>query len=159
MTRLVEHIESPASREEAFAYIADFARQAEWDPNTVSSRRIDAGPLGPGARFALQVRMGPREVPMEYRITEYEAPARVVLVGEGSNVWSQDDITFAETPRGTRVEYAAEIRLGGLLGIVQPLLGRAFASIGRNAAAGMKRELDRLAASASQGPRHGDPAD
>jgi hypothetical protein len=158
MTHLVEHIESSASREEAFAYVADFARQAEWDPNTLSSRRIDAGPVGKGARFALQVRMGPRAVPMEYRITEFEAPARVVLVGEGSGVWSQDEITFAEVPGGTRVQYAAEIRLKGLLGLLQPLLGRAFTSLGRNAATGMQRELDKLAASAPPLPRHADEA-
>ena len=36
------------------------------------------------ARFALEVRIGGRTAPMEYRITEYDHPRRVVLVGEGS---------------------------------------------------------------------------
>ncbi len=146
MTRLVEHLETPLDREAAFRYVADFSRQAEWDPNTVSSRRIDEGDLGVGARFALEVRMGRRVVPMEYRVTEWQAPTRVVLVGEGSGVWTQDDITFTEAGTGTRVEYVADIRLSVLLGVIQPLLGRAFAGIGRGAVTGMKRELDRLAA-------------
>jgi carbon monoxide dehydrogenase subunit G len=145
MTRLSEQVTSPVDRESAFAYVADFARQAEWDPNTASSRRIDAGPLGVGARFALEVRIGPRRAPMEYRITEFEPPSRVVLVGEGSGVWSRDEITFTETGDGTRVDYVAEIRLSGILGLLQPLFGRAFASVGRNAVAGMKRQLDVLA--------------
>ena len=130
----------------AFAYVADFSRQAEWDPNTVSSKRIDDGDLGVGARFALNVKMGTRTTPMEYRITEYQAPSRVVLVGEGSGVWSQDIITFSDDPAGTRVDYVAEIKLSGLLGAIQPLLGRAFAGIAKGAVAGMKRELDALAA-------------
>jgi hypothetical protein len=146
MTTLVEHVTTPLAREAAFAYVADFARQAEWDPNTVSSRRIDDGEVGTGARFALVVKMGIRTTPMEYRITEYQAPDVVVLVGEGSGVWSQDTITFSDATEGTRIDYVAEIRLSGLLGAIQPLLGRAFAGIAKGAVTGMKRELDALAA-------------
>ena len=76
MTRLAEHLITTLDRETAFRYVADFSRQAEWDPNTVSARRIDTGDLGVGARFALEVRVGRRTVPMEYRITEFEAPTR-----------------------------------------------------------------------------------
>jgi carbon monoxide dehydrogenase subunit G len=146
MTTLAESIHTPLAREAAFAYVADFARQAEWDPNTLSSRRVDAGPVGVGARFALEVRIGRRSAPMEYRITEHERPHRVVLVGEGSGVWSKDEITFTDEADGTRVDYVASIRLSGLLGLLQPLLGSAFRSIARGAAEGMKRELDALAA-------------
>jgi hypothetical protein len=146
VTRLMEQVETRLGRDAAFAYVADFARQAEWDPNTVSSRRIDGGALGVGARFALEVRMGSRVVPMEYRISELRAPSRVVLVGQGPGIWTEDAITFTEAGSGTRVEYVADIRLSGILGLMQPLLGRAFAAIGRGAVAGMKRELDRLAA-------------
>jgi hypothetical protein len=147
MTTLTERVTTPLAREAAFAYVADFSHQAEWDPNTASSRRIDDGELGVGARFTLNVKMGARTTPMEYRITEYQAPTQVVLVGEGSGVWSQDRITFSEAPGGTRVDYVAEIRLSGLLGAIQPLLGRAFAGIAKGAVTGMKRELDALAAS------------
>ena len=145
MTRLAEHLETSLGRAEAFAYVSDFSRQAEWDPNTVSSRRVDEGDPGVGARFALEVKVGSRVTPMEYRITEHEAPSRLVLVGEGSGIWTEDTITFRETAGATRVDYVAEIRLSGAMGLVQPLLGRAFAAIAREAVAGMKRELDRLA--------------
>jgi hypothetical protein len=146
VTRIAENLRTTLEPEAAFRYVADFSRQAEWDPNTMSARRIDAGDLGVGARFALEVKMGRKTVPMEYRITEFEAPTRVVLVGEGDGVWSQDVITFTPVPDGTRVDYVAEIKLGGLLGLVQPLLSPAFARIGRGAVEGMQRELDRLAA-------------
>ena len=152
MTTIRETLTTRLSQGDAFDYVADFARQAEWDPNTVSSRRIDEGPLGVGARFELVVRMGRRPTSMEYRITEYEAPERVVLVGEGSGIWSRDDISFRGVPDGTLVEYRAEVRLGGILRFVQPLLGRAFTSIGRGAADGMRRELDARARGASAGP-------
>jgi dehydrogenase/reductase SDR family protein 12 len=146
MTKLIERVSSPLDRQAAFDYIADFARQAEWDPNTVASQRIDDGELGVGARFALDVKIGRKSAPMEYPITEYDPPNRVVLIGEGSGVWTEDTISFTETADGTTVDYLAEIRLSGFMGLIQPLLGRAFTSIGRGAVAGMKRELDRLAA-------------
>jgi hypothetical protein len=146
MTRLVEQIHTRLPVDAAFAHVADFARQAEWDPNTRSSKRIDDGPLGIGARFALEVNVGGRAAPMEYRITEFDPPRRVVLVGEGSGVWSSDEITFTPEPDGTRVDYVAVIRLQGPLGLIQPLLGGRFATIGREAAAGMRRWLDEQSA-------------
>ena len=148
MTKLTEHVTTPLDRDAAFAYVADFAKQAEWDPNTVSAKRVDSGELGVGARFALEVKLGRRVAPMEYRITQYEVPARVVLVGEGSGVWTEDEITFTETPEGTRVDYTAEIKLSGFMGLLQPLLGRAFDGIAKGAVTGMKRELDALAETA-----------
>ena len=146
MTRLERSIETPLAREAAFDYVADWSRQAEWDPNTASSQQIGDGGPAVGARYSLEVKMGPRSVPMEYRITELASPSRVVLVGEGSGIWTEDTITFSESGSGTRVDYVADIRLKGLLGVVQPLLGRAFDGIAEGAVAGLKRELDAQAA-------------
>jgi hypothetical protein len=81
----------------------------------------------------------------------FDPSARVVLVGAGSGVSAVDEIRFERTAGGTRVDYTADIRLGGLMRFVQPFLGRAFANLGRNAVEGMQRELDARAASDAQG--------
>jgi dehydrogenase/reductase SDR family member 12 len=146
MTRLTETLTSPVGIEQAFAYIADWSRQAEWDPNTTASRQIGEGGPAVGARHELEVKMGSRRVPMEYRITELEPPTRLVLEGEGSGIRARDVITFSQLPDGTRVDYVAEIELSGMLGLLQPLLARALDGIGKRAVAGMQRELDALAA-------------
>jgi hypothetical protein len=145
-TRVVEEVRTTLGRAEAFGYVADFDHQAAWDPNTVTSRRLTDEPLAVGSRFALVVRMGRGTVPMEYRITELAPPERVVLVGEGERIWTEDVIEFREEGGTTVVTYAARIRLTGRLGLIQPLLGRAFRAVGQGAAAGLQRELDRLAA-------------
>ena len=142
MAKLVAHIETALVREPAFAYIADFANQAEWDPNTVSSTRIDTAELGVGSRFKLEVKAGPRVLTMEYRITEYEPPERVVLIGEGSGVWSEDVISFTDTPDGTRVEYAVELDVSGYLAILRPILPRYLDRLAEGVKEGMRRELD-----------------
>jgi hypothetical protein len=142
MTKLHETIETALERDAAFAYIADWSRQAEWDPNTVSASRIGEGEPEVGARYALEVKGFRAPMPMEYRITELVAPDRLVLVGEGSGVWTEDVLTFAETDAGTQVDYRAEIKLSGLLRLVEPFLGRYFDGLGSGVAEGMKRELD-----------------
>jgi hypothetical protein len=144
-SRLVEEVRTTASQAAAFSYTSDFDHQADWDPNTISARRITEPPVDVGSRFALEVRMGPRSIPMEYRVTILEPPHRVVLVGEGRGIWSEDDISFRPDGSTTVVRYEARIRLGGLLGLIQPLLGRQMRRIGTEAAAGLARELDRLA--------------
>jgi carbon monoxide dehydrogenase subunit G len=145
MTRIQERIETALPLDEAFDYIADFANSQEWDPGTVASRPLDDGPVGPGSRYALEVRIGSRVAPMEYRIRDFDRPHRVVLTGSGSGVEAVDDIRFERLGQRTIIDYTADIRLGGLLRFVQPFLGGAFRKIGRDAAAGMTEALARLA--------------
>jgi len=146
MTKLHERIETTLPIEEAFAFIADFANSSRWDPGVAASERIDAGPVGLGARFRLGVRMRGRVAPMEYRITTFEPPTRVVLTGEGSNVSAVDEIVFEKTATGTAIDYTADIRLGGWMRLAQPFAGGAFEKIARDALGGMQKALDERAA-------------
>jgi carbon monoxide dehydrogenase subunit G len=83
---------------------------------------------------------------MEYRITAFEAPRRVVLTGEGSGVSAVDEIRFKPAGSGTRIEYTADIRLGGWMRLIQPLVGGAFEKIAKDALGGMQHALDERAA-------------
>ncbi len=142
MTKLHETVETTLDRASAFAYISDWSRQAEWDPNTVSVEPIGEGGPEVGARYALKVKGFRSPMPMEYRITELVEPERLVLIGEGSGVWTEDVITFVETDTGTKVDYEAEIKLSGALKLLQPFLGRYFDNLGQGVVEGMARELD-----------------
>jgi carbon monoxide dehydrogenase subunit G len=145
MTRLHERIQTRLNPEAAFAYIADFANASAWDPGIATSEREDGGPLGVGSRFRLGVRMGGRVLPMLYRITVYDAPRRVVVEGDGSGVHAIDEIRFESSGDGTAVDYTADIRLGGILGLAQPFLGGALDRLAKAALGGMKTTLDDLA--------------
>ncbi len=145
MPTIRETIQTSLDRDAAFAFIADFANSAVWDPGTATSERVDDGPVRVGSRFQLGVRMRGRVAPMEYRITTLEAPRRVVLAGSGSGVRATDDITFTERPDGTRIDYVAEIHLEGWMRLIEPFVGGAFVKIGRDARDGMQRSLDERA--------------
>src|SRR3954466_4801962 len=133
MPRLHETIETRLPLDDAFAFVADFANAPRWDPGTVTSTRIDEGPLGAGARYALGVRMRGRVAPMEYRVTGWEPGRRVVLRGTGSGVEAVDSILFSPANAGTRVDYTADIRLTGWMRLLAPFAGGAFRKIASNA--------------------------
>jgi carbon monoxide dehydrogenase subunit G len=145
MTRLHEEIETSLPMDVAFSFVADFANSERWDPGVRSSVRVDQGPVAVGATYQLQVRMGGRFAPMEYRVTAFEPGRRVVLAGKGSGVTAVDEIAFTPTPSGTHIDYTADIKLGGVLGLFQPLLGGAFRKVATGAREGMKRTLDEMA--------------
>jgi len=154
MTTLHEQVETTLPIEDVFDYIADFANSQEWDPGVATAERLDEGPVGLGSRFRLGVRLGPRVGTMDYRISVFEPPTRVVLVGSGSGVSAVDDIRLERLATGTRLDYTADIRLGGILRLAEPFLGATFAAIGRNAADGMQRTLSAQATAARQGRDH-----
>jgi len=149
MPVLREQITTSLPIGEAFTFIANFANSMLWDPGVASSRRIDDGPLGVGARYLLQVRMRGGVVPMEYVVTAFDPPNRVVLAGSGSSVSAVDEIRFDSTRGGTRIDYIADIRLRGLLRLLEPFAGGAFEKIGRAARDGMERALAQRAAAST----------
>jgi carbon monoxide dehydrogenase subunit G len=154
MTTLHEQVETTLPIDDVFEYVADFANSQEWDPGVATAERLDDGPVGVGTRFRLGVRLGPRVGTMDYRISVFEPPTRVVLVGSGSGVSAVDEMRLERLATGTRLDYTAEIRLGGILRLAEPFLGTTFATIGRNAADGMQRTLRAQATAAQQGRDH-----
>ena len=148
MAVLTERIDTALGIEDAFAFVADFANSAQWDPGVATSEQVGDGPVRVGTRYRLGVRMAGRVAPMEYTITRLDAPRRVVLTGEGSGVYAVDDISFEPAGSGTTIRYTADIRLRGVMRLLAPFAGAAFRRIADNARAGMQRTLDERAAAA-----------
>ena len=146
MPVLKERIETRLPVEEAFAFVADFANAASWDPGVASSEREGPGPVAVGARYRLGVRMGSRVAPMVYAVTKLEPPRRVVLEGHGSGVAATDDIRFEAGGAGTVITYVADIQLVGWRRVLAPFAGAAFRRVAANAKAGMARALEERAA-------------
>lgn len=100
------------------------------------------GPVALGSRFRLVAAFLGRRIPLEYRITAFERPARVVLRADDGKVRSTDEITVVPADGGSRVTYDAELTLAGPLGrAIDPVLGLVFRRIGDRAAAGLRATL------------------
>ena len=136
-------IQSKKSPDEAFEYLADFAHAREWDPGVVEGENLTGQPIGPDSRFRLVARFLGLQVPLEYRISIFEPPRRVVFQADQDAVRSTDEIRVVPVGAGTSVTYDADLRLKGPLGrLMDPLLGLAFRRIGDRAAVGLGKALN-----------------
>jgi hypothetical protein len=132
MPHNVDTVSSAMDPADLFDYMAEFSNAAEWDPGTVSARRLGDGPVGLGSRFELIVRFAGRESPFVYEITEYERPRRVVLVAETGAASVTDTMSIAaDSGGGSVLTYDARLELKGARRLFSPLMsvlfGRVFA--------------------------------
>lgn len=142
MARYVVHVRSPRPPAESFAYMADLSNLAEWDPGVVLVEQSAGEGAGPEAVFDVVVRGLRGPLTLRYHTTHYEPPSSVVARAESKRLTSLDTITVRAEGSGSVVTYDAELKLNGLLGLADPLLGLSFKRIGDRAAAGLIRALD-----------------
>lgn len=143
MARYRTSVSTGRRPDDAFAFMASFENVAVWDPGVVEAERLGTGPLDVGSRFRVVVSSAGRKLPLEYRITEFDPPQRVVLIAETATLRSLDRITVQPAPGGSTVTYDADLELLGLLRFFNPALALVFNRVGDRAAAGLRRELQR----------------
>lgn len=128
--------------DEVFAYVADFANTAEWDPGITQAHRIDDGDVGRGSTFAVTATFAGRELPLEYEITRYDPPGLVVLATSSARFGAVDTIHFEAVGSGsTRVRYEADFELKGIMSLAEPFLRGTFTKLGVKAMDGLKATL------------------
>lgn len=140
MARYVTSVRSPLSVTEAFAYMADVTRFAEWDPGVKRAVRVGGDGTGVGTAYELTVQAGATTV-MRYEVAEYQPPHRIVLVARTRFLTSVDEVTVEGAGSGSVVTYDEKLTLRAPLGLFDALLRLAFRHIGDRAAAGLKRVL------------------
>lgn len=143
MARYRTTVASTLTPEDAFDYLAEFSRAAEWDPGVVEGESLDGSPVRAGSRFRLVSRVAGRSLPLEYRVMALDRPHRVVLEADERALRSTDEIRLAAVDGRTEVTYDADLRLKGPLGrFLDPLLTLAFRRVGDRAAVGLRRALN-----------------
>jgi carbon monoxide dehydrogenase subunit G len=141
--RLRKEIDIARPLGEVFAYVADFSNGAEWDPGIVEATKLTDGPVREGSEFDIVALFRGKRQRFHYVVTALEENRRVVLSGDGKRARSVDEITFAQAGPGTRITYAADIRLKGPFRLAEPLLTRTMSKLGDAALAGLKSVLTR----------------
>lgn len=140
MPREVRTVPSSWGADEAFAYMADFANAAEWDPGVRAARRLDRGPVAVGSAFELDVAMGRRTSTMRYEVARL-AERSVTFRSALGALRSEDTVTVEEVPGGCSVVYDAGLALTGPARLANPLLAIAFRRIVARAAASLLEVL------------------
>lgn len=149
MPRYVVRIRTSISAAEAFEYTANLTNLTEWDPGVDRAEQaIGEGP-GPSAMYDVTVKLPFRTMTLRYETVAYNGPANTMTaIAKHALMTSKDTISVEADGAGSIVTYDAELKLNGLLGLGNPLLGLAFNRIGDRAAAGLLKALsgERVAA-------------
>ncbi len=142
MIHLKEIVEVPRPRADAFAYVADFTTTMEWDPGISHAEQLS--PEGPGldCRYEVTAVFNGNERRLTYVTEVYEPPERVVFRGGDRRFESVDTITFETMENGTRIIYAADFRMKGLLAVLEPMLRNRFQKVARKGASGLAAALE-----------------
>jgi hypothetical protein len=106
------------------------------------ARHVGDGPIGEGSRFKLEVVFARRRVALEYSITTFDEPRRVVLSAHNSLFRSVDTITVTPESGGSSVEYDARLQATGWFRLFDPLLSLTFRRVGDHARDGLQRVLN-----------------
>lgn len=134
----------PADR--VFGYIADLRNMPTWDPTIVNARRVDQGPLTVGSQFELAACFLGRHKLLPARVLQLDPPQRIALECDTDELRMVDAVDLEKTQDGTRVSWQSSISLRGLRYVYDIPLHLGIQWMGRRAIAGLRRELERLAA-------------
>jgi carbon monoxide dehydrogenase subunit G len=132
--------------ETVFDYLADFTHTEAWDPGTVSTTRVDSGPLQPGARFHNVSTFRGRRTELEYELTTFDPRSHLTFTGNNKTVTSVDDLSFRPSGAGTEIHYAAHFDFHGVAKLAAPLLKKAFDSLADETVEQLTGVLEQLSA-------------
>ncbi|GLW90096.1 SRPBCC family protein [Actinokineospora globicatena] len=122
-----------AEPEAVVDYLKDFARTEEWDPGTVSCRRVDEGPIRVGSTWHNVSKFLGSETELTYQLTVSE-PRRLQFVGKNDTATSTDDIRVGpgERPGETQLVYHAHIEFHGAAKLATPVAKIALEKLGND---------------------------
>lgn len=109
--------------EEVFRFITDVGRYDEWTEMT-DTRLLTNGDLKPGSQVTTTIQFGPSKQTLIFEVTALEPNRRLgwKTVSNSAVKW---DAEFTLEPQGassTRVATSGQIRLGGALKLLEPLM-------------------------------------
>jgi hypothetical protein len=123
--------------------MAAFENVAKWDPGVARAERVGNGPVGLGTVFHVVSVFNGREIPLDYEITAFEPPNRVVLKAQTPTLRSVDEIKVDATGTSSLMTYNANLTFKGALWFANPILVLSFKKIGDRARDGLRRELNK----------------
>ena len=136
-------IERPV--EEVFDFVTDARNEPRYNPRILNVEKKTAGPISRGTRFVLVSKAMGRPLAVEYEITAYERPRRMISrTIRGLPLMSVESTeTFEPANGGTRMRWVWEVKPRGTVGkLTTPVLARMLGRRLDRAFANIKRVLE-----------------
>lgn len=131
-----------SSPEGVVEYLRDFSRTEQWDPGTVSSTRLDGGPVAVGSRWRNVSTFLGRRTELVYELTR-DDPDGLRFVGRNDTATTVDDISImpGAAPGTTRIGYHAHLEFNGLAKLGAPVAKLAMEKLGNDTEKNLIRVL------------------
>ena len=134
-------VQQPADK--VVAYLKDFSNSEQWDPGTITTKRVGNGPVEVGSAWKNVSEFRGRKTELEYRLTRAES-RRLTFVGENKTATSTDDLTFRDIEGGTEIEYHAHFEFHGLAKLATPFLKGPLEKLGDDTEQQMRKTINAL---------------
>ena len=116
------HINRPVA--DVFAYVTDFANDAKWQADLVSSEKTSAGPLAVGTTGRYVQKFMGREMKNDVVVTAYEPSKRHGFKTTSGPVKFEGDIAFEDMGGGTHLTVSFKGEPGGFFKVAEGLIAK-----------------------------------
>ena len=110
--------------EDVFAYVTKVEAMPEWRGDVAEAVQLTDGPLGVGTRIRAGGRLLGRPLGIVVEVTELEPGATFAYRPVSGQLRTYNVYTFASKAGGTQITLTDEIALGGMFGLLEPLMAR-----------------------------------
>ena len=134
MFRMSETVSINRPAGEVFEFVADLSNFPLWRANLASSTVVSNQVTGLGARCDEEIQMGPRKIPATCQITSFSAGQTFSFQAVSPGLVYDGRLDVESEADGSSLTLAGEVRLTGLLRLLQPVIHKRMQ-------AGVKKEV------------------
>lgn len=110
--------------EDVFAYVIAVERMHEWRGDVAEAVQLTDGPFGVGSRIRAGGRLLGRPLGIVVEVTELEPNATFAYRPISGPLQTHNVYSFTGEAGSTQITLTDEVELGGVLGILEPLMAR-----------------------------------
>ena len=122
MAIIEESIEINQPATTVFAYVTDMKNLPRWELNALEAEQISPEPMCVGTTLCGVNRAMGMKMPWTSKITEYEPDKKCCEVITSGSTRIDESLTFEPTDIGTKFTQVYDMKIGGLLKLMSPMV-------------------------------------
>jgi hypothetical protein len=142
MARIEESVEIKSPVEMVFAFTIVAERWKEWQSTILEAEQTSPGPVRVGTTFSGTSRLMGRSMAWTARATEYEPPDKFGKIITSGSVRIDQHNNYTPIPQGTKFTLVYNMKVGGPLMVISPLLVHSMRAELKKSLGNLKRVLE-----------------
>jgi len=122
MAIIKETVDIKCPVDKVFIYVADVKSWPKWHSSMTEANQTSSGQMGIGTTLQGVNKMIGRRMPWTSKVTEYAANKKWSQTISSGSTLAEEQVTFDPMEGGTRVTVTFDIRVGGFLKLLSPMV-------------------------------------